>query len=99
MAGLTFTDLPALSEAIEGYPPSVKLVALVLANQGEATQRQLVDETLLPARTVRDALAELQDAGVVETRPLIMDARQTLYSVTTDNSDDRSRRRRPLVAE
>lgn len=98
MSGLTFTDLPALSEAIEEYAPSVKLVALVLANETEATQSQLAETTLLPARTVREALAELKSAGVVESRPLIMDARQTLYSIAT-NDDATVQHRASLVAE
>jgi DNA-binding MarR family transcriptional regulator len=65
-------------------PPSAKLVAKVLEYEGRLTQRQLAEETLLPQRTVRDALGRLADAGVVESRFSFTDARKRIYSLAVE---------------
>lgn len=71
-----------LMEKVRGMPPSAKLVFKVLEMEGELTQRQLTERTLLPARTVRYALSELEQRGVVEKRFSFADARQRCYSLT-----------------
>lgn len=75
---VTVADAP---DRIEGLPPSCKLVWLVLANAGELTQAELVEETMLSPRTTRWALDRLGDAGVVASRPSTEDARQDYYSL------------------
>jgi transcriptional antiterminator len=62
-------------------PPSAKLVYKTLEYEGELTQGQLVDETLLSARTIRYALTELQDRDVVREDIYFADARKRLYSL------------------
>jgi DNA-binding MarR family transcriptional regulator len=62
-------------------PPSAKLVAKTLEYEGESTQAALTESTLLPARTVRNALSELEAAGLVTSRISFMDARQRFYSL------------------
>ena len=68
-------------------PPSAKLVYKTLVYEGSLTQSQLADESLLPQRTVRHALGKLQDAGVVEESAYLMDARKSMYTVVSADSD------------
>jgi DNA-binding MarR family transcriptional regulator len=71
---------------IEDLPPSAKLVVKVLEYEGDLTQAQLVDSTLLPARTVRHALAKLEDNDIVRSRISLVDARKQIYTlVDTDD--------------
>ncbi|MDJ1431475.1 MarR family transcriptional regulator [Halostagnicola sp. A-GB9-2] len=65
-------------------PPSAKLVYKVLKYNTALTQQELAEETMLPKRTVRFALTRLKEAGLVEGRISIRDARQSVYSLTED---------------
>ena len=69
-------------EEIEDLPPSAKLVLKVLQYQGALTQKAIIEESMLSARTVRYALERLEDLGVVDEDIYFADARQNLYSVT-----------------
>lgn len=69
-------------EAIEDLPPSAKLVLKVLEYRGSLTQKQIIEESMLSARTVRYALERLEDIGIVEEDIYFADARQNLYEVT-----------------
>lgn len=62
-------------------PPSAKLVAKTLEYEGDSTQSELTESTLLPPRTVRYALTELEENGFVTSRISFMDARQRIYSL------------------
>ena len=75
------TDGDDLSE----LPPSAKLVYKVLEYDGPLTQKGIVEESMLSARTVRYALERLDDIGVVEEDVYFADARQNLYEI--DDSD------------
>lgn len=68
------TKTNTASDLLE-FPPSAKLVAKTLEYEGELTQSQLVYRTLLPERTVRDALMRLEEHRVVTSRTSPMDAR------------------------
>ncbi|MHA1926053.1 MAG: MarR family transcriptional regulator [Candidatus Thorarchaeota archaeon] len=68
-------------------PPSAKLVLKVLEYQGQLTQKEIVEETLLPARTVRYALSILISDGLVSKRVSLRDSRQGLYRVANSGSD------------
>lgn len=48
-----------------GIPPSAKLVLKVLEYEGSLTQREIIDKTMLPSRTVRSALSLLLRRGLV----------------------------------
>ncbi|MFC6787445.1 MarR family transcriptional regulator [Halobaculum halobium] len=74
-------------EAVADLPPSAKLVFVVLENHERLTQAALAEETLLPQRTVRYALDELRDAGVLREELNIMDARQRFYSLSDGERD------------
>jgi DNA-binding MarR family transcriptional regulator len=63
-------------------PPSAKLVFVVLEHEGTLTQKQLVDETRLSARTVRYALRRLKDINAVSQQASLRDARRTMYTAT-----------------
>jgi NAD+ kinase len=62
-------------------PPSAKLVLKILEYQGELTQKAIIEETMLPPRTVRYALSILISEELVEKRISLRDSRQGLYRV------------------
>lgn len=68
--------------AVQDKPARAKLVFNALQREGPSTQQELVAATYLTARTVRDALADLDEAGVLRTQNHAADARQDLYFVT-----------------
>jgi len=70
---------------LRDLPPSAKLVYKVLEYDGPLTQKGIVEESMLSARTVRYALERLDDIGVVEEDVYFADARQNLYEI--DDSD------------
>lgn len=72
---------------MQDLPPSAKLVLKTLEYEGDLTQSQLTEETLLPGRTVRYALTRLEDEQIVTSRISFVDARQRVYSLTDLNSE------------
>lgn len=75
-------------EPLSALPPSAKLVFKVLEYNGGLTQKQIVEESMLSARTVRYALERLGDIGAVEEDVYFADARQNLYELTVDRCSD-----------
>ena len=69
------------ADAVADLAPSAKLVYKVLEHHGQLTQKQIAEESLLPARTVRHALSELEDVDAVDERIHFADARQRLYEL------------------
>jgi len=80
---MTSTD-----DIVQDLPPSAKLVLKVLEYNGGLTQKQIVENSRLSQRTVRDALDRLQDADVVEKDIYIPDARQNLYRLNVGDEAD-----------
>lgn len=74
-------------EAIHDLPPSAKLVAKVLEQNGKLTSREIADKTLLPERTARHGLSELKDAGVITSRISFIDARKRIYWLNFKEDD------------
>ena len=74
-------------EEIADLPPSAKLVYKVLEYKGPLTQKGIVEESMLSARTVRYALERLEEVGAVEEDVYFADARQNLYELTTDEPE------------
>lgn len=68
-------------ERLRELPPSAKLVAKVLEIGGPMPQGKLAEESLLPDRTVRYALNRLEEAGLVDSRYSIHDARKQVYDL------------------
>jgi NAD+ kinase len=62
-------------------PPSAKLVLKVLEYQEQLSQKEIIEETMLPPRTVRYALALLMSEGLVIKKLSLRDSRQGLYQV------------------
>jgi len=75
---MTETD----GEGITDLPPSAKLVYKVLEYDGPLTQKGIVEESMLSARTVRYALERLDEVGVIEEDVYFADARQNLYELS-----------------
>ena len=72
---------------LSDLPPSAKLVFKVLEYDGPLTQKGIVQESMLSARTVRYALERLEAIGVVEEDVYFADARQNLYEIDKTDSD------------
>lgn len=66
-------------DVLGDLPPSAKLVAKVLQSAEPMSQGQLVEESLLPDRTVRYALNRLEECDLVESRHSFTDARKQVY--------------------
>lgn len=80
MCGCTPAPLeedPALDE----FPPSVERVAETLAAEGPLTQKEIVERTDLASRTVRSAIADLREAGIVTEELYLLDLRQRKYTL------------------
>ena len=67
--------------ALEGMPPSAKLVYRVLSYNGPMSHKELRNETGLGPRTLRYALARLKEKDVVVERVRLEDARQRVVRV------------------
>ncbi|MFW9806140.1 MAG: hypothetical protein ACFFFK_05375, partial [Candidatus Thorarchaeota archaeon] len=63
-------------------PPSAKLVFKVLEYKGQLSQKEIIEESMLPPRTVRYALSLLMSEGLVTKKLSLRDSRQGLYHVT-----------------
>ncbi|MFB6084886.1 MAG: ArsR family transcriptional regulator [Halorientalis sp.] len=75
-------------ETIADLPPSAKLVYKVLEYNGPLTQKGIVEESMLSARTVRYALERLEEVGAVDEDVYFADARQNLYEIVDDAEDE-----------
>ncbi|MFC3478838.1 MarR family transcriptional regulator [Halobacterium litoreum] len=80
--------MTATDELVQDLPPSAKLVLKVLEYNGGLTQKQIVENSRLSQRTVRDALDRLQEADVVEKDIYIPDARQNLYRLSIEDESE-----------
>ena len=69
-------------ETLTDLPPSAKLVYKVLEYNGAMTQKGIVEESMLSARTVRYALERLEEIEIVSEDVYFADARQNLYQLT-----------------
>jgi transcription initiation factor IIE alpha subunit len=72
------------TDSLEDLPPSAKLVFKVLEYNGSLTQKQIVSESMLSARTVRYALERLEEIDAVDEDIYFADARQNLYTLNGD---------------
>ena len=70
------------TEGLDDLPPSAKLVFKVLEYNGPLTQKGIVQESMLSARTVRYALERLDGIDAVDEDVYFADARQNLYTTT-----------------
>ena len=68
-------------EDIENIPPSSKFILKILEYEGPLTQKQIVEKTMLPPRTVRYALNILLEKGLIVKKASLRDTRQYVYSL------------------
>lgn len=73
--GLETNNIP------KNAPPSSKYIYKLLQYEGPMTHKELVDSSMLPARTVRSALNHLVKNGLIVQQTSIRDTRQSIYSV------------------
>ena len=66
---------------LKDMPASAKLVYKILMHEGNMTQKDLINASLLPERTVRYALDILVKNNLITNQPHFTDARQTVYGV------------------
>jgi len=65
----------------KSLPPSAKLVYKILSYEGNLTQKELINFSYLPERTVRHALELLLKQNIISKSPYLNDARQTVYGI------------------
>lgn len=85
---LTITMANDGNQKLVNLPPSAKLVYYVISEKGLLTQKAIIDESLLPARTVRDALNRLEDMNAITKQIDLSDPRQRLYESDLDDRGD-----------
>ncbi len=73
---------------IEKLPPSAKLILKILEYNGFLTQKELVEQSYLPPRTVRYALNRLKKEGMLEEKMYFKDGRQCLYSIRMNDREE-----------
>jgi len=61
--------------------PSSKFILYLLKQRGRLTQREIIEKTLLPKRTVAYALRKLQDKCFVEKSKDIADKRVSIFEI------------------
>ncbi|SDF91371.1 MULTISPECIES: MarR family transcriptional regulator [Halorientalis] len=86
-------------ETIADLPPSAKLVYKVLEYNGPLTQKGIVEESMLSARTVRYALERLEEVGAVDEDVYFADARQNLYEIVDDAEEQPSESTESAVSD
>lgn len=72
---------PDVRDRLQELPPSAKLVARTLVEEGPLPQAIIADRSLLPKRTVRYGLDALEEADTLTTRPSLTDARKQVYAI------------------
>ncbi len=70
-----------LDRELDGSPPSAKLVAKVLEQEGELDQSEISRRARLNRSTARDALRELVEKEVVKAEVDSGDGRKLVYSL------------------
>jgi len=74
------TSVSATKET-KSLPPSAKLVYKILSYEGNLTQKEVINISNLPERTVRYALELLLKKQLISQQPYLNDARQTVYGI------------------
>jgi predicted transcriptional regulator len=70
------------AEDIESLPPSAKLVLESLHRTDGQTTSELAAEADLAERTIRYALTQLDELGIIESRYLLSDPQTRKYMLT-----------------
>ncbi len=63
-------------------PPSAKFILKILEYEGQLTQKEIVEKTMLPSRTVRNALSILIRKGLIQRQVIIRGNKEVIvYSL------------------
>lgn len=79
-----FNRLRKRAEAVnipKNAPPSSKFIYKILQYEGALTQKEIINLSMLPPRTVRSALDYLVKNGLVMVQTSVRDTRQSIYFV------------------
>ncbi|MBI2655250.1 NAD(+)/NADH kinase [Candidatus Woesearchaeota archaeon] len=68
-------------DKLKNMPASAKLLYKILVHEGNMTQKEIINASLLPERTVRYALDILLRNALITSQPHFIDARQMVYGV------------------
>ena len=82
LRGKLLSKTETAEDVAHEMPPSAKLVFKVLEYRGQLSQKEIIEETMLPPRTVRYALSLLMSEGLVKKKLSLRDSRQGFYHVT-----------------
>lgn len=80
----------ANDQKLADLPPSAKLVFIVLNHENMITQKQLVEKTRLPNRTVKYALDQLKEINAINEHMNLKDARQSLYTTAYSSTSPKT---------
>ncbi len=69
------------AEDLLKMPPSAKLILKTLEYEGAMTQKDLINKTMLPERTIRLSLSHLLNRGYLKKKISLRDARQKIYEL------------------
>jgi len=70
----------SVDEKLIALSPGAKLIYKTLTYESPLTQKEIVNETLLPPRTVRHCLKSLLDKDLITKQVSLKDTRQILYA-------------------
>jgi NAD+ kinase len=73
---------PAKKRMVQDGPPSARFVLKLLEYEGPLTQQEMIRESGLSPRTIRNALTFLLAEGFVTKEPSLRDARQDVYTLS-----------------
>ena len=79
------TDEMALESVMISMPRSARIVYKTIIEYGKITPKELIENTVLTARTVRFALTYLKKNNYVRRIPCLMDMRSSYYVISDDN--------------
>lgn len=74
---------PAFRERLRDQAPSAKLVARTLHDDAPLTRGEIMERSLLHARTLQDALTNLEEAGLVEASQSALYRKREVYLLTS----------------
>ncbi|MGC8542521.1 MAG: winged helix-turn-helix transcriptional regulator [Vulcanisaeta sp.] len=65
-------------------PPSAKFILKILEYEGQLTQREIAEKTMLPSRTVRNAISILMRRGLIKRQVILRGNKEVVvYSLAT----------------
>ena len=75
------------SNQIKELPPSAKVIYKILSYEEALTQKEIINETYLPSRTVRHALNILLKKKLISKSINLSDIRQAIYKINIESFD------------